>query len=372
MSGGVAGVVEVGGSTEPWFGVLQPRPERLGALVQAGLRRGTLEIGWDNYEPTRGAFNPWYRDEVRARYRSMRAAGLDVVLDAGLQYPPAWVFGLGGGTRFVNQYGDVWRSSLGSDVPDVVFNGAVRRAEAAYLTRLGADLAGLDFVAVRVGGMWAGELHYPPANYAGHTNSFWAFSAAAQVRSPVPGYRPGKGDAATARTFLNWYFEALSGYGRWLATTYRTAFGPGPVLQVLMPSWGLRPGEFDLATRGLLAGKSRGELRGTVNEGLDWARQSRRLASMARVELYSTWLDAPDQGTDAVYESPVRYLVRLAGPLNLPVAGENTGANGEVEMRRCVQRVTSLGLTGMMWMREPELSDGRNASLADYTRMINA
>jgi len=356
----------------PWYGVLQPRAERLGTLTPAGLGRATLEIGWDNYEPTQGAFNPRYKAEVRARYQAMRAAGLEVVLDAGLQYPPAWVFGIPGGNRFVNQYGDVWRAGIGSDVPDVVFNLAVRRAEAAYLTRLARDLADLPMAAVRVGGMWAGELHFPPSSYNGHTNSFWAYGASAQASSPVRGYRPGQADSATAGSFLSWYLGSLAGYGRWLAGTYRTAFGPGPRLQVLEPSWGVRPGEITLAAGGLLKGGSRGEQRGTLNEGLDWSRQAQRLVSVPGVELYSTWLDAPDQGTDSVYESPVRYLVRVARPLGISVAGENTGGNTAADMTRCVQRVAALGLTGMMWMREPELTDGVHASLDDYRRLIGA
>ncbi len=138
------------------------------------------------------------------------------------------------------------------------------------------------------------------------------------------------------------------------------------MLQVLQPSWGLRPGEARAAARGRLSGKSRGELTGALNEGLDWNRQVRWMAAMGGVEAYSTWLDAGDQGTDSTYESPVRFLVRLARPLGLPVSGENTGGNDRAAMALRVQRVRELGLTGMMWMREPELGAGNHPSLADY------
>ncbi len=78
------------------------------------------------------------------------------------------------------------------------------------------------FVAIRVGGMYAGELHYPVSSYAGHRNSFWSFSEAALAGSPVPGYSPGSGDRAEAARFTSWYLASLSNYGKWLATRYRT------------------------------------------------------------------------------------------------------------------------------------------------------
>ena len=70
-----------------------------------------------------------------------------------------------------------------------------------------------------------------------------AFSPAAIAKSPVPGYRPGQGNAADSSTFLNWYLTSLNDYGVWLANAFRSAFGSGPRLQILLPSWGIRPGE---------------------------------------------------------------------------------------------------------------------------------
>lgn len=93
---------------------------------------------------------------------------------------------------------------------------------------------------------------------------------------------------------------------------------------------------------------------------------------MPGVQLYTTWLDAGDQGTDVSYESPVRALVRLSAPLGLRVSGENTGGNDLAAMQLSVDRVRELGLTGMAWMREPDMHGTTYATLADYARLIGA
>lgn len=355
----------------PWFSVLQPADERLGLLAPAGVRRATLSLAWDRAEPSRGAFDPAYVEQVRTRYRLMRSKGLEVVLTTGLQYPPAWVFGLSPSSRFTNQHGDRWSGPVGDDVADGVFDPAVRAAQGRYLDEMARRLGDLPFAAVRVGGSVRGELHYPVPAFAGRTNAFWAFSPAALAQSPVPAWRPGQADPAAAARFAEWYLQSLTDYGRWLLDRARTGY-PGAELQVLMPSWGLRPGDVEGSVRVSLDGTSRGERTGSLNEGLDWARQAQQYAGVPGVQLYTTWLDAADQGTSTSYESPVRHLVRLAAPLGLRVSGENTGQNDLAAMQRCVERVRELGLTGMAWMREPDLHGTTYATLSDFSRLIAA
>lgn len=354
----------------PWFAVLQPADARLGLLAPAGVRRATLSLSWDRAQPTAGGpLDTRYLAEVRARHRAMRAAGLDVVLSPGLQYVPDWVFALSPSSRFVDQHGNAWTGPTGDDVADAVFDPAVRAAQGAYLAAVGGALSDLPFAAVRVGGLVRGELHYPMPRAPGRADSFWAFSPAALAASPVPSWRPGTGDPAAAGRFLDFYLGALSGYGEWLLRRAAASF-PRAELQVLMPSWGVRPGEVAAGAAGGLDGRSRGERRGTLQEGLDWARQAKAFAAVPRTQLYSTWIDAPDQGTDAVYESPVRHLVRLAAPLRLRVSGENTGRGDLAAMTRSVQRVRELRLTGLAWMREPDMHGSTYATLADFRRLI--
>jgi hypothetical protein len=294
------------------------------------------------------------------------------VLDIGLQTPPAWVFGLDASTRFVNQYGDVWHGDLANDVADAVFDITVRRAQANYIGEISAALAGEQFSAIRVGGLLLGELHFPSADYAGHQNSFWAFSSHALAASPVPNYRPGAGNLADSQRFLAWYLGSLNEYGNWLTQTYRQDFGSGPELQILLPSWGIRAGEIAAAERGLLTGRSTGERHTTINQGLDWVELLPKLAKIGGVVAYSTWLDAPDNGPGPQDISPIRYLRALTTPLGMSIAGENTGFGSAAAMALCLQRAKSLGLISMMWMYGALLADPRFASLADYGRLLRS
>jgi hypothetical protein len=353
-------------------GVLLPTPGSLNRLRAQGINIVSLQLSWLTAEPVRGQLDQANLGWIRAMYASYRAAGFKVVLDAGLQTPPAWVFGLDPSTRFVNQYGDVWSGGQAYDVPDAVFDLNVRAAQANYLRALAAALADEQFVAIRVGGLVLGELHYPDAGYAGHQNSYWAFSAHALAASPVPNYRPGTGNQTDSTRFLDWYLASLNGYGTWLTEVYRQAFGPGPNLQILLPSWGIRPGEIAATERGRLTGHSYGELHTTINQGLDWANLLPQLAKIGGVVAYSTWLDAPDNGAGLLNVSPIKYLRALTKPLGMAIAGENTGFGSATAMALCLQRAKSLGLISMMWMYGALLADPHFASIADYGRLVRS
>lgn len=356
--------------TASWFGVLQPSPDRAGQLASAGVAAAHLPVSWRSFEPTQGTVDTAYVRELRASYDAFRSAGLRVVLDLGVQYPPSWVFGLPGGTRWVNQYGETYAAGLGDDVPDAVWNPDVRAAVGRYVARVGAELADLDLLGVRVGGGPFGELRLPEPHYNGHTDAWWAFGPAAMRSNPVPDWRPGHPDPAKAARFLDWYLQSMTDYLAWQLNVYRTAFGPTTQLQVLQPSWGVRPGEVDAAIEGSLSGASRGERRQTLQQGLDWARQLPVVAAQPGTVVSSTWMDAPDQGTDAVYESPVRYLVRIAQPYGVGVMGENTGQGDLAAMQLAVARTRELNLVGMLWMREPDMYGSRYATLSDYSSLV--
>lgn len=360
-------------STTPWFGVLQPHTSNYAADRAAGLSVATLEIGWDSWEPTQGQVSTAYVNEVKARYAALRSAGFEVVLDAGLQYPPAWVFATDPGARFVNQFGDVYSGPLGSDAPNAVFSPTVRTAQATYLASVGTNFTGLEFKAIRVGGLAMNELRFPTGNFNGHSNSFWAFDSNAQAQSPVPGWRPGQSCTNEAQQFLDWYTSSLTSYGTWLLGQYRTSISSTTSLQILMPSWGMRPGDAVAASSACLNGSSRSELTNDAPMGLDWANSVPQLALIPNVTLYGTWIDAADQGIGTTYESPIRYLHRLAVANAMPLAGENTGGNSRADMVRSIGRVVELGMTGMMWMQDPSLHDnGATAKLNDYRDLIAA
>ncbi len=352
-----------------WFGVLQATAPRAAQERAAGVTAGELELNWSAYEPAPGQFDAGYAAQQRARLDGLRAAGLAVVLDVGMQYPPAWVFGLDGGTRFVNQYGDAWHGGLSEDVPNAVFDESVRSAEAAYVQRVAQDF-GDSFWAIRAGGLLQNELRYPPATYNGHGNSYWAFDANAQAHSPAPGWRPGQAGTAQAGAFLNYYLQALTDFQTWLVGTYRASF-PSAWLQLLKPSWGLRPGDADAAVARNLDGSTNPAGWGTLAMGLDWQRQVAAVAD-PHVMLYASWMERGDDGATPTTMAPAHYLATLGAARGLRTAGENADASdGAATMATVVQRARAWGLAGLMWLDEPSLFGG-GASLATYGSLIRA
>jgi hypothetical protein len=355
-------------SSAPWFGILQTKGAHATEERAAGVTVGTLDLNWSAYQPGPGQVDGSYVSSMRSRLASLRSAGLNVVLDVGMQYPPAWIFNVSSNTRFVNQYGDVWHGNLSEDVPNAVFDSTVRSYEAQYIAQVAADFGDV-FYAVRSGGLLQDELRYPPTNYNGHTNSYWAYDGAAQTQSPVPGWRPGTADGR-ASTFANWYMQSITDFMTWLVGTYRSHFA-SPWIEVLMPSWGIRPGELDAAVARNLDGSTPPAGWGTLAEGLDWTRQVNAISD-SHTMLYGTWMERGDDGNTANSMAPSHYLVTLGAARGFPVAGENASSGDDVAtMQAVVQHTRDWGMAGLMWLDENSLYSNP-ASLAEYSLFINA
>jgi hypothetical protein len=351
----------------PFFGVLDAKGAHAAEEHGAGVSVAALELNWASYQPGPGQVSSSYVSTIRTRLNQLRSAGLNVVLDVGMQYPPAWIFSVDGNTRFVNQYGDVWSGSFSNDVPNAVFNTTVRTYQAAYIAQVAADLGDV-FYAVRAGGLLQDELRYPDPTYNGHANSYWAFDANAQAHSPVPGWTPGQAGAAQASAFLNYYLQSLTDYSTWLMGTYRSHF-PSPWIQVLYPSWGLRPGDADAAAARNLDGSTPPAGWGTLARGLDWARQVNAITD-ARVQLYNTWMERGDDGSTPTSLAPAHYLATLGAARGLGTVGENAGSGVDfATMQTIVQRTRDWGLAGLMWLNEASLF-GSGVSLGQYGALI--
>ncbi|WP_269858234.1 hypothetical protein [Streptomyces sp. RPT161] len=365
----------------PWFGVLQVGPGSVRPLVGTGVDRAVVGLDWSRYEPEPGRTDAAYVAGTVGLIRRLKAQGIGAVLDPGLHHPPSWVFALPGATRFQDQYGVQWRGSAtsGTAVANAVFDTAVRTAEGDYLRRIAADLGGGTFAAVRVGGLLSGELRYPPADDgAGHHDAVWYFDSGARATAPVHGWRPGTGGKADAERSVRGYLGALTEYERWLLGATAAAFPRGQ-LQLLLPGWGLRPGQVAAAVDDDLDGHSRAEQGGMLSSGLAWDGQVRALgAYRSRALAYTTWLDAPSGGRSPQLVSPAEYLAGLTAAVGVPLAGENTGQNATRQapksaLRVCLHRVRTLRLAGMMWMSEPDLLSGRaGLTLADYAGAVSA
>src|SRR4029078_5371772 len=143
-----------GPSGQYLFGTLVTDANRSTAEAAAGVKVVQLDLSVKNSEPSDGAFNATYINQMRQRLATMRAAGLKVVLGAGLQYPPGWAFAYPN-SRYVNQFGAT------SGELNLTFNATLRAKAARYLARIDADF-GLDsFWAVRVGAGGNIETLYP-------------------------------------------------------------------------------------------------------------------------------------------------------------------------------------------------------------------
>jgi hypothetical protein len=323
----------------------------------AGLQLAMIGVSWATAEPSPGKFNDSYLTSIRTDISNARADSLGVVLDPGLQYPPSWVFSLPGGTRFVNQYGDVYiqAAASGNDVANAVTNPAVRAAEATFLRALSARIPGTMLSAVRTGGGPDGQLSYPGNTYSGHTDSFWAYDASSQAVSPVPGWTPGTGTTAQASAFLTAYNHQINAYGRWLDTQMATDFNTRQL--IMLPGWGERPGVTSTEVSSLLTlGYDE------FSQGLDWAGLLPSLPNRAQLVAYSTYLDAPSVHQTAQLEDPMAYIAHVAKPLSIPTGGENTGHGSKATLKLIVQRALKLHLTMVNWMDETQVvasSDGQ-------------
>jgi hypothetical protein len=338
-----------GGST-PLLGVVGASAPYFAQEAASGVDSVTIGLGWSEAEPSSGTFSTSYVQGVNSQIAAARSAGLSVVLDPGLQYPPDWVFSLPGGTRFVDQYGDVFTGTQasGNDVANAVTDMAVRNEESTYLAWLGSQIPGSSLLGIRQGGGPLGELRYPDGAYNGHVNCYWAYDASTQAVSPEPGWVPGTGTTAQASSFLNSYNAELDDYGIWLNGQLASDFGTTEL--VMLPGWGERPGVAAAETASLLTQNV-----DEFNQGLDWTDLLGSLPDAAHSVAYTTYLDATTEGQTPQLEDPADYLATLVAGTPVRLGGENTGDGTVADMDLSMERATSLHFFIVQWMGEAQL-----------------
>lgn len=347
------------GSSIP-VGMLEPGGSLFTQEGQAGIKLVSIELAWDQAEPSNGSFNESYFQTVRNTIASAQAAGLSPVLSLGIQYTPSWVFALDPASRFVDQYGDVWNqpTSSGEGIANFVFSQTLRAAEKAYIQHVFGDL-GTGFVAVR----WGGGLPYDEVRYpwcpSGRTNCYWAFDANAKAQNPVPGYIPGSGNLTQAQTFLNWYLQSLQSYITWGMGVIRQSYAGE--IDVLFGSWGARPGDITTAISSNLNGTTTRS--DQVAAGMDWQDQIPAYATYGNVVAWSTWLNRQDDYTDIASWSPIHYLASLA-PAGMGIGGENSaGADSTTNLNATMSNARTYHLRRVMWMDETATQQTGNATI---------
>ena len=353
----------------PVLGLLGATQPNYTAEQAAGVRAVTVQASWASAEPTQGVFSAAYIDGsqfsegIQQQIDAARADGLEVVLDVGLQYAPAWATTLGAGPRFVDQYGDVYSGApaSGDDVVNGFTDPAVQAAQGAYLAWLGTEITPGSIIAVREGGGPLGELRYPAPSYDGHTNCFWGYDASSQATLPASakGWKPGTGSTAQATAFLTQYNENVVSYGVWLNSQLEEDFDTR--ILVLLPGWGQRPGGAATEEAALLAPHP---VVDEYNEGLDWADLLNNLPDPSDSVAYTTYLDAQTVLPTLQLEDPADYLAHLVAGTSIRLGGENTGDGDLADLELSASRAQALDFYIFDWMGETQLSpnDGTDPS----------
>jgi hypothetical protein len=359
----------------PVFGTLQSQPANMRAMDAAGARAVVVGVAWDRYEPQENRFDAAYIESLEERIAAFRAAGKFVVLDLGLQYPPAWIFA-DPSAHFVDQYGHRFEPAPGSGDCGVnfVFSDKMRAIAAGYLHDLFGKV-GDDFYAVRLGGGRYGELGYPNCLYGADHNCYWGFDPIAQGTAPglppgqqpcpVAGWKPGTPSAGhvSAGRFLEWYMASMKNYHDWQIGEVRRHFG-GPLFMLYPSTGGLRPGQIAAAVADDCDGSTGPEKTGEIGRGFDTAQFVAGITD-PKVVVYSTWVDGfpgcDDASADPARWSPPHFLASLAAAHQppLPCGGENTGHPDDLpNLNTTFQRVTEDHLCVLFWAFEPSLFDG--------------
>ena len=372
-------------NTSYLFGTLQTNPANATTEYNDGITLAHIDLNWAQYEPQQNYFSSSYINSIKAQISQLRASGMQVVLGFGTQYAPNWIFSFPN-SRYIDQYGDQFIvTSPGKDIPDFVFNQAVRDQVDLYLSHVFADL-GTNFYAVRAGGGWYGELNYAEASYNNHTNCYWGFDNLAQGKAsglaagistdPVPGWIPGTPSAnhVEAMEFLNWYINSLENYQNWQISTISKYYQGN--IAVLYPSWGIRPSGYTAAVNDDLNGNSGEEQTGEVENAWDFSQMISSITD-PKVIPYTTWIDSnpsfgDDNSTDQTLWSPAHWIAYLAqkNPLRLRVWGETTGSDNFTYMQLALSRMAQYNYMGIMWAFDNQLTSGSFATLSQYANLI--
>ncbi len=212
------------------FGVINNEGNHYDDEWARGVRATTFELQWKRYEPAQGVYDTVYIEHMITILRDLKSQGWYVQLAPGYHYVPAWVFSQYPNVYYVNQFGESYNPDPASQgdfhVINAPFNPQARDLIAGYIARIFQDFDQADpmlhFDSVRVGGGVQGELRYPPFNWNGRANSFWAFDSFAQDPSvsgiPVsvvgwrPGIDPNPGSEGRGELIVNPGFEQTHTY----------------------------------------------------------------------------------------------------------------------------------------------------------------
>jgi hypothetical protein len=347
------------------------------AMKAAGFDGQMYSLSWKRWYPTRGARDEAYVNRVKAEVAQLRTAGLMITLGLGYHDVPKWMHDFPN-SWYYDQHGR--RYTGGADTPSIpsgevaapdsgdanlVFNRELRVHLANYFQDVFAVL-GTGFHAVRIGDGFYGEMHYPKKDWNGCStcNSYWMFDPAADARRPFSNWRPGQpspnGEAAAV---LRWYLDQRADFARWQFDQVRAAGYPGMV-HMLLPGWGVRPGNVDETIKVNLNGTSPAERSGEMQQATDWDRMVDRIAD-AKLVPTTTWINAPkyssanaDEQPDPRWWTTAKYNAHVADTHAPPLKkyGENTGNDDRRQAFYSRDQMVKFGYDGTAWFRNRQLA----------------
>ncbi|MGA7729841.1 MAG: hypothetical protein WCD37_01065 [Chloroflexia bacterium] len=352
-------------------------PSLLQAEYNAGVRVRLLEPEWDAFQ--RGGPSEWNQDAVNALQQKIDtfvSYGPDVtlILDLGMQYAPGWVSNI---DPLMDQYGNRWIDPRGG--VNVYWSQTVRGYASTYINRLFTTLNFRGRLwAVRVGPL-GGELMYPNVHYSDRTESFWAYDATAQAQSPVPGWRPGQPSPnQEGSRFYHWYTDNLASTFNWFLGEIRRYYA-GYVSPVIAGG-----GMWPIAVNQLIASNLTFTDPWWYGTGNYWYRTLPMMgAGDANVMWWASSVgDGFGNDNDMFWWgwSATKQIAWMAQQNARKVFAENVGHNpydtsGGADPRTTMQwmfsAMQSYGYSGILWIRESDMSDPRWASLQQYAYMIS-
>lgn len=369
------------------------------AIKAAGCTHTVIQAPWNSFQPNGAgtALSASAVANIRTDFEQADAVGLDVMMEVALQYPPAWI--ASGVEQYKDQSGNLWAGGVdsGQQVRNWTHTALGRQYVADFIDKLRAAIGlahGAPGLAIKTGGGYFGETHYPPAFSSGQ--SWWGFSdsmqtgvglAGDEVVCPLPGYIPfGSGHTdANDSIWLNWYLNGLVSWAQAFIEIQREAGFYNADFHVTQPGYGVRDG-FMHTQDGYLNSAAPGE---------DPRRVIAALANDRRQWPYSTWLNTADGFAGSALDQDKSAWKKVAETAQLrnkhwKLWGENTGGEDAAGLAAifsgfqygsALQGAAYAGsptptpkYNGLFWLDYGSLTDGNpaHAQLSDLAAAIAA
>lgn len=327
-----------------------------GQIADLAQRRITpllLEAEWAKAEPSEGRFAYGYFDSLRTTARAWQSAGHKVVLNFGMHHAPDWLLAKNGAKQVASD-----GASSGDGAADLITHSTYRFYGERY-TSVFLSTVGTDWRMIRVGGGHWGELTYPGERDSGGRWRWYGYGPLST--NPVKTWRPGQASPnGEAYKYLTWYLKRLADFGLWQCQTVRRQYSG--TIALLLPSWGMRPGDFTKAVNTNLNGSSSAEKNGEVQRGYDHAGQANKMARNSRVALWGTWANQPGS---------LDWIASLAYARGLKLAGENAADADLNGMNVAHEAVSRLNADLFLAIRASDAYSGATGwTIDDYSKMI--